>query len=125
MPGCSRRRRSTVSAASGQTIVIGGLITNSNKSLSRKVPWLGDLPVIGTLFRSTNFQRGESELVIIVSAHLVTPVDNESDLALPTDRIRIPNESSLFLLGETVAPADGGAGLTGAGFDGDFGYVVE
>lgn len=66
--------------------------------------------------------------MIFVSAHLVTPQGSEEELSLPTDRIGIPNEASLFLLGQMTAVGGGGGsgvGLTGSSFDGDYGYVVE
>ena len=119
-----RRASTTVDLRDGQAFAIAGLLRQTFTDSVDQVPWLGDIPVLGTIFRSANYSRGESELVIIVSAHLVTPVDDESKLALPTDRISIPNEKELFLLGRTH---DGGSTgeYTGAGFDGDYGYVVE
>lgn len=124
----TRRATTTVELRDGQSFAIAGLLQESFEDTISQVPWLGDLPVLGTLFRSANFQRGESELVIFVSVHLVTPVNSEDELALPTDRIRIPNEAELFLFGK----ADGGtnfggsgSGLENAGFDGEYGYVVE
>ena len=63
--------QTTVSAASGQTIVIGGLISNSNMSISRKVPWLGDLPVLGNLFRFDGQQNRRTELLIILTPHVI------------------------------------------------------
>lgn len=63
--------QTTVSAASGQTIVIGGLITNSNQSLTRKVPWLGDLPVLGNLFRFDSHSNRRTELLIILTPHVI------------------------------------------------------
>ena len=63
------------------------------------MPWLGDVPILGALFRSADYQRNQSELVIIVTPHLVTPVSGEA-LALPTDRVRIPTERDLFLFGD-------------------------
>lgn len=63
--------QTTVSAASGQTIVIGGLITNSNQSLTRKVPWLGDLPVLGNLFRYDGYTNRRTELLIILTPHVI------------------------------------------------------
>jgi general secretion pathway protein D len=63
--------QTTVSAASGQTIVIGGLITNSNRSLSKKVPWLGDLPVLGKLFRYDGYTHRRTELLIILTPHVI------------------------------------------------------
>lgn len=63
--------QTTVSAASGQTIVIGGLITNSNRSLSRKVPWLGDLPLLGKMFRYDGYTNRRTELLIILTPHVI------------------------------------------------------
>ena len=90
------------------------------------MPWLGDVPVLGALFRSAQYQRSQSELVIIVSAHLVTPTRGEA-LALPTDRVRLPTEKELFLYGKVQ-----GRHLTGAAgevarqdFGSPYGYVME
>ncbi|APZ93438.1 secretin N-terminal domain-containing protein [Fuerstiella marisgermanici] len=63
--------QTTVSAASGQTIVIGGLITNSNQTLSRRVPWLGDLPLLGNLFRYDGHTNRRTELLIILTPHVI------------------------------------------------------
>ena len=63
--------QTTVSAATGQTIVIGGLITNSNQSLSRKVPWLGDMPLVGKLFRYDGYTNRRTELLIILTPHVI------------------------------------------------------
>ena len=124
----TRRAETTVELRDGQAFAIAGLLQESFIDSISQVPWLGDIPILGTLFRSTNFARGQTELVIFVSAHLVTPVSSEDDLSLPTDRIGIPNESDLFLLGQpSASPAAGGSGvgINGTGFDGDYGYVVE
>jgi len=119
-----RRATTTIELRDGQSFAIAGLYEEEFSDTVAQVPWLGDIPVLGTLFRSTNFQTGESELVIIVTVNLVTPVGSIDELALPTDNIQIPNESELFLFGNTVA--GGGAVITSTqGFDGDFGYAVE
>ena len=121
-----RRATTTVELRDGQAFAIAGLLREDFIDQIDQVPWLGDVPVLGALFRSTNFQRGESELVIMVSAHLVVPVEDESNLALPTNRITIPNELNLFLMGNTHEGADSDTiGQTGVGFDGEYGYVVE
>jgi len=121
-----RRATTTVELRDGQAFAIAGLLREDFSDTVDQVPWLGDIPVLGALFRSANFQRGQSELVIIVSAHLVTAVDDIDQLALPTDRIKIPNEANLFLLGQTfVGEGPGSADFTGIGLDGEFGYVVE
>ena len=122
----TRRTSTTVELRDGQAFAVAGLLQERFTDTIDQVPWLGDLPVLGALFRSTGFQRGETELVIIVSAHLVVPVDDESELTLPNDRIAIPNEVDLFLMGKThegSSPYPGGH--TGMGFDGDYGYVVD
>lgn len=119
----TRRATTTVELRDGQAFAIAGLLQESFEDSISQIPWLGDIPVLGTLFRSVNYQRGQTELVIFVSVHLVTPVDDEADLALPTDRVLLPSEADLFLFGKT-----GGEpvpGIIGTGFDGDYGYVVE
>lgn len=124
----TRRATTTVELRDGQAFAIAGLIEDTFENSIDQVPWLGDIPVIGALFRSTDFQRGQSELVIFVSAHLVTPVGSEDEIALPTDRLAIPNEFELFLGGRTtgnLGPSGAGIGIAGADFDGDYGYVLE
>ena len=124
----TRRAETTVELRDGQAFAIAGLLEDDFVDSIDQVPWLGDIPVLGTLFRSANFMRGQSELVIFISVHLVTPLNSEDEISLPTDRIGIPNEAELFLLGRpTAGPVLGGTGvgLSGSGFDGAYGYVVE
>lgn len=119
-----RRATTTIELRDGQSFAIAGLFQEDFSDAIDQVPFLGDVPVLGALFRSTNFQRKQSELVIMVTANLVVPVNSEDEIALPTDRIAIPNEFELFLLGNTVA--GNGANITSTQrFDGAFGYVVE
>jgi len=123
--GFRRRETSTtVEMRDGESFAIAGLLEDDFQDLVGQVPWLGDIPVLGALFRSANFQRSESELVIMVTANLVTPVDSEDQIALPTDRVAIPNEFEFFLFGNIVA-GNGSNIVTTQGLDGDFGYVVE
>lgn len=119
----TRRAETTVELRDGYSFAIAGLLQDDFNDTVSQVPWLGDIPVLGTLFRSVDYQRGQTELVVIVTAHLVVPV-TESELALPTDRVRIPNEAELFLFGQSEVPASI-RDVAGQGFDGDFGYVVE
>ena len=118
-----RRATTAIELRDGQSFAIAGLLEDNFTDSVDQFPWLGDIPVLGTLFRSMDYSRGESELVIIVTVHLVVPV-SEEELSLPHDNVRIPNEFELFLLANTD-----GAGAPGMvqtqGFDGDFGYVVE
>lgn len=129
VPGLRTRTASTtVEMRDGESFAIAGLLQDDFRDSVGQVPWLGDIPVLGALFRSANYQREQSELVIIVTAHLVSPTRGEA-FALPTDRIRIPTENELFLLGQTVGrvPVRGSpAGdVAQQDFSGSYGYVME
>ncbi|MBX7496686.1 type II and III secretion system protein family protein [Qipengyuania sp. 6B39] len=87
----TRRAETTVELGSGQSFMIAGLMQNSSQNSLEKTPGLGDVPILGNLFRSKSYQKGETELVIIVTPYLVKPV-NASDIVLPTDGFRAPNE---------------------------------
>ena len=100
----------------GESFAIAGLLQDDFRDLNGQVPWLGDIPILGALFRSAEYQRAQSELVIIVTPHLVTPTRGEA-LALPTDRVRIPTESELFLFGKVAGQRRTARGRSGpAGF---------
>ncbi|MFQ5439558.1 MAG: hypothetical protein ACE5DK_12105, partial [Paracoccaceae bacterium] len=122
-----RETSTTVEIRDGQSFAIAGLLQDDFSDLAGQVPWLGDIPVLGALFRSTDFTRRQSELVIIVTPHLVVPVKGDS-LTLPTDRVRIPSESELFLLGK-VAGKKGKPkaikDISSQDFSGSYGYVME
>ena len=97
VPGISTRRaETTVELGSGQSFAIGGLLQNNTASGLDKTPGLGDLPVLGPLFRSSRFQRNESELVIMVTPVLVKPVSGHG-LALPTDGLEATSQMDRFL----------------------------
>lgn len=101
VPGLSTRSVSTtVELGSGQSFSIAGLIRNDVSNSIDKFPWLGDMPVLGTLFRSNNFRRDETELVIIVTPYLVRGVDNPDDLLTPTEGYEIPNDFERVFLGK-------------------------
>ena len=118
-----RRATTVIELRDGQSFAIAGLLEDNFTDAVSQFPWLGDIPVLGALFRSADYSRGETELVIIVTAHLVVPV-SEEELALPHDHVRIPNEFELFLLGQTDSAGAPGM-VQSQGFDGAFGYVVE
>jgi len=119
-----RETSTTVEMRDGESFAIAGLLQDDFTDLNGQVPWLGDIPVLGALFRSAEYQRNQSELVIIVTPHLVTPTRGEA-LALPTDRVRIPTENELFLFGK-VAGQKGPAGeVARQDFSGSYGYVME
>jgi pilus assembly protein CpaC len=126
VPGFRVRRTSTtVEMRDGESFAIAGLLQDDFRDANAQVPWIGDLPVIGALFRSAEYQRSQSELVIIVTPHLVTPTRGEA-LALPTDRVRLPTERDLFLFGNTSGGQAGAAGeVARQDFNGSYGYVME
>jgi pilus assembly protein CpaC len=107
IPGIQTRRAKTVvELRDGESFALAGLIRNDFQDTVRQFPILGSLPIIGSLFRSTGFQREETELVMIVTPRLVRPV-RAAAMKAPTDRVKQPNEADLFLLGRTdtgVAP---------------------
>ena len=120
-----RETSTTVEMRDGESFAIAGLLQDDFRDLNGQVPWLGDIPILGALVRSSEYQRAQSELVIIVTPHLVTPTRGEA-LALPTDRIRIPTEKELFLFGKVAGKAKGAAGeVARQDFSGSYGYVME
>ncbi|MEM6303193.1 MAG: type II and III secretion system protein family protein [Pseudomonadota bacterium] len=124
-----RETSSTVELRDGESFAIAGLLSDDFVDNSAQLPWIGDVPVLGALFRSANYQRSQTELVIIVTAHLVTPTRGEA-LALPTDRIKPPTEKDLFLYGRTAegtrTPRKGAAGeVAQQDFSGSYGYVLD
>ncbi len=125
----SRRETSTtVEMRDGESFAIAGLLSDDFTDLSGQVPWVGDIPVLGALFRSSEYARRQTELVIIITPHLVSPTRGEA-LALPTDRVRPPTEQDLFLFGRvarTGAPSTGAAGeVARQDFSGSYGYVLD
>ncbi|TIU68129.1 MAG: type II and III secretion system protein family protein, partial [Mesorhizobium sp.] len=77
-----------------------------NTKLQRQVPWLGQVPIVGTLFRNSSNQKEETELVVIVTPHIVRPVKPGEQLATPFDKTRPANDPELFLLGQLEVTKD-------------------
>ena len=124
----TRRADTTVELASGQSIAIAGLMQNDVTETIKNFPWLGDVPIIGQLFRSDQFRRNETELVIIVTPYIVRPVASAKLLQAPTDGYMAPSDGDLVFTGaeykaqalkKTAAPiSHSGSGLIGpVGFD--------
>jgi pilus assembly protein CpaC len=101
----TRRAETTVELGSGQSFMIAGLLQNTANNSVQKAPFLGDIPILGALFRSTKFQRNETELVIIVTPYLVRPVSGQ--LATPVDGYRVPNDGRRDFLGQTFTGVSG------------------
>ena len=126
-----REATTTVELRDGESFAIAGMLKDDFRDLSGQVPWLGDIPVLGALFRSAEYQRSQSELVIIITAHLVTPTRGEA-LSLPTDRVKPPSEKDLFLHGRVQSNTGTSRQLKGAAgevakqdFKGSYGYVMD
>ncbi|MET3827443.1 pilus assembly protein CpaC [Sphingomonas sp. PvP055] len=103
----TRRAETTVELGSGQSMMIAGLLQNTHNNSITKAPGVGDVPVLGALFRSNAFQRNETELVIVITPYLVKPV-NANDIVLPTDGLKAPTDLDRVLFGQL------GGGQTGA-----------
>ncbi|MGN6058615.1 MAG: type II and III secretion system protein family protein [Sphingomicrobium sp.] len=101
----TRRAETTVELGSGQSFMIAGLLQNHASNSIAKAPFLGDIPILGALFRSTQYQRNETELVIIVTPYLVRPVS--SPLASPTKGYRMPTDPESVLEGQNFKGVSG------------------
>lgn len=103
----SRQSETTVRMEDGQSFAIAGLLSNKVRSAIERVPLLGELPVLGMLFRSVNYSRDESELMVVVTAHLTRPLAPHEVPPMPTeDELNDPSDLGLFLFGsEGRAPA--------------------
>lgn len=93
-----RRADTTVELGSGQSFAIAGLLQDSTTQTDSSVPWLGEIPVLGALFRSQSFQRNETELVIVVTPYIVHPTSDPAAVHLPTDGWTAPNDVERILL---------------------------
>lgn len=102
-----RRAETTVELGSGQSFMIAGLLSNNAQNTVDKTPGAGDLPIIGNLFRSTEFRKGQTELVIVVTPYIVKPV-NDSQIKLPTDGFRAPTTWQQMLLNKDNDGVSGG-----------------
>lgn len=102
----TRRAETTVELGSGQSFMIAGLMNNRHNSTVDRTPGLGDVPILGALFRSNRWRREETELVIVVTPYLVQPV-SANQIALPTDGYRSPGVLERVFLGRTFSGETG------------------
>jgi pilus assembly protein CpaC len=142
IPALSTRRVATViELGDGQSFAVAGLLKDSVTESVRKFPLLGDIPVLGALFRSSAFQKNETELVVIVTPHLVKPLDKAKQ-TLPTDEYKEPDDLEFYFQGKLegrgeeplASPSDspsapshdgGGAVPYGKELEGDFGLIQQ
>ena len=128
-----RRADTTVELRNSQSFAIAGLLQNTQTNKSAQVPWLGDVPVLGTLFRSTRYNNKETELVIIVTPKLVKPASDISQLSTPLDDQMMPSEMEFFLNGNMdgheAAKRIGGSSNTktaaAGGLAASYGHVLQ
>jgi pilus assembly protein CpaC len=111
-----RRAETTVELGSGQSFAIAGLLQRTSLDVTNALPGIGELPVLGALFKSNDFQRGESELVIIVTPYLVRPADSPAEIRAPTDNFRSAADLDRILFGRQLATSRPGARPADAGF---------
>lgn len=129
IPALTTRRVSTVvELANGQSFAIAGLLSDEYRQTLRKYPLLGDIPILGILFRSNSFRKRETELVVIVTPRLVKPVDKTKQ-TIPTDKYVEPNDFEFYILGRLegkMRPLSPDSSLSGdkGGLEGDFGHIV-
>lgn len=132
IPGISTRRaRTTIELRDGQSFAIAGLLQSNITDQVRQLPGLGEIPILGALFRDTTFQNNETELVIIVTPSLIKPAP-AGTLAAPTDTFVPPSTADLFFKGDVEAPNSGLPSArqtlgvsTGGGLEGQYGYIIK
>jgi pilus assembly protein CpaC len=124
VPGLSTRRAATtIELGDGQSFAIAGLLKETVRDAVQKFPLLGDIPVLGMLFRSKSFQKNETELVIVVTPRLVRPVDG-SQLSLPTDNYIEPNDAEFYLMGFMEGGGHRESSEPVGQLEGNMGYAV-
>ena len=117
-----RSAMATYELKDGQTIAVAGLLNENLREVITKFPGLGDLPVLGALFRSQNFIKGETELMILITPRLAKPVD-PSKITLPTDSFVEPSDADFYFLGR-MEKSDLSSSNAG-GTDSEFGHQVQ
>jgi pilus assembly protein CpaC len=107
VPGLITRRASTtLELRDGQSFMLGGLLQENSQTAQDQLPWVGDAPVIGALFRSSQYQKNETDLVILVTPHIVHPMAPTQPIHTPLDNTLPGNDIDFFLMGQAeVSPA--------------------
>ncbi len=120
-----RRARTNVELRDGQSFAIAGLLQTVNSDNAKQLPWLGDVPVLGTLFRSASYVRNETDLAIIVTPHLVRPGRPNERMASPLDATLPANDADRFLLGKQEVTPKFARTLSGAPPRGPYGHILD
>ncbi|RVC81527.1 type II and III secretion system protein family protein [Mesorhizobium sp. M4A.F.Ca.ET.022.05.2.1] len=115
----NRKLETVVELRDGQSFAVGGLLSSKTTKLQNQVPWLGQVPIVGALFKNSSSQKEETELVVVVTPHLVRPVKPSDQVATPFDKTRPANDPEFFILGQLEVNKDmirkyeHGEGVTG------------
>ena len=121
----TRRAETTVELGSGQSFAIAGMMQNTLNEGIDKFPFVGDVPVLGALFRSSRFQRNETELVIIVTPYIVRPAANPAQLTAPTDAISATRFIDRVFFGKLTQPGPGPRPPARPELAGPAGFIVR
>ena len=121
-----KRTETTVELPSGGTLMISGLLEDDVTDTIRGIPFLKDIPVLGALFRSSDYLREETELIITVTAYLVKPIDNVRSAAIPTDGFESRSDIDGYLLGRLHRRyGKGKRPVWAKPLKGPFGYIMK
>jgi pilus assembly protein CpaC len=124
IPGLTSRRTSTtIELGDGQSFAIAGLLKENVRDVMRKFPLLGDIPILGALFRSREFQKSETELVVIVTPRLVKPIE-VAKASLPTDYYIAPNDAQIYLEGKLQGKKNVNRTAIPTNLEGEFGHAM-
>jgi len=122
----TRNLDATVELRDGQSFSVAGLLQSGTEMSQDQLPWLGDVPILGSLFKSSSFKKHDTELVVIVTPRLVQPAVPGQVLATPLDRTRPANDIEFFALGQMeVTPKMMDAFQKGAGVAGPYGFIID
>ena len=122
----TRNLDATVELRDGQSFAVAGLLQNDTQLNQNQLPWIGDVPVLGSLFKSSSYQKHDTELVVIVTPRLVQPLTPGQVAATPMDQTQPANDFEFFALGQMeVTPKMIKSFQTGAGIVGPYGYIID
>jgi pilus assembly protein CpaC len=120
-----RQAKTTIELRDGQSFAIAGLLQNTSRGDISQLPWIGSVPVLGALFRSTGYQQNETDLVIIVTPHLVRPAAPGQQLASPLDTTLPANDPDVFLMGQLERKKFTEYVTSGGDIQGPYGHIIE
>jgi pilus assembly protein CpaC len=122
----TRRTKTTVELHDGQSFAIAGLLQATNIRSQDQVPWLGQVPVLGALFRSSSYQKRETNLVVIITPHIVRPARPGEPLHSPLDKEMAANDAEFFLIGAMEVTPEALRGYAnGTGAAGAYGHIID